>query len=78
MAQDAQNKIVYVQVDCVYVLSSSDIERIYSSCPAFENWFFELLESRKIEFPNSYFASNWVLEKANLDKSRQEPQMDLF
>lgn len=58
MKKKYQVNPVYVQVGCVYVLSSDDIDMIHYSLPLDADWFWELLESRRVQFPNPYFESH--------------------
>jgi hypothetical protein len=51
----------------VYVFSSDDIDRFEEMMDLFRSGFWELLASRKVEFPNSYWGSK---------SSRPDPQQD--
>lgn len=55
MSELAKNEITPIQVGRVYVLSSDDVDLIYSCFTDEADWFWELLESRRVTFPNPYY-----------------------
>jgi len=65
------SNILRVQVGTVYVLSSDDVERIDSMIQLVSTGFQELLASRKVEFPNSYYAEECRSEERLYEKKNQ-------
>jgi hypothetical protein len=64
MTQMDPKNLIYVEVGVVYVLSSNDVDLICSLLQPVGVELFELLESRKVEFPNPYFVKKVASQMA--------------